>query len=470
MKLKNQIPKDFYRLFGSKYLDYYMAFLAAIYEESSRSCSVLGLTEQECRSIMNERMAALQINWEEERYDEDGALLSQSNMASVCLNYLKAWGWLRADFDEVLNCNVVSFPEYSQLYVELFQKLLCEEGGKERESLLAVYSYLFTYSTDQERNPEFLTSALSTSRGLVQLLTNMQEGMRAYFDELSRQRELRGIQEVLVREIRNSDSKRYAILTTTDSFYRYKEAVKELMEQCTGENEERRQELLDRLAGAGEGGAEQARIRRAVESCDRALDTICLIGREFDAIERKYNNLIRQKTVFASRAAARIRYILQEGANREDGVVVLINLLTRSEKREEILEELGKSLRLSAPHRVMGEGSLFSRRQREVLPFQPGALGQAREEKEQPLESFVPKPLYTKQELLEFRRQHTKDGRFCVEEGSIGSVEELEKLLFVWQEATEQAKTAGRVELSGEFRSGEGFSYSGLVIEEEEHV
>ena len=43
----SQIPKDFYRLFGSKYMDYYQQFLTAIYEESGRSFSLLGLTEGE---------------------------------------------------------------------------------------------------------------------------------------------------------------------------------------------------------------------------------------------------------------------------------------------------------------------------------------------------------------------------------------------------------------------------------------
>ena len=46
---------------------------------------------------------------------------------------------------------------------------------------------------------------------------------------LSKKKTFLGIQEVLVEEINNTDSKKYAILTTTDSFYRYKEAVKELI-------------------------------------------------------------------------------------------------------------------------------------------------------------------------------------------------------------------------------------------------
>ena len=55
MNLMNKIPREFYKLFASKYMDYYQQFLTAIYEESGRSFSLLGLTEGECRAVMNER-------------------------------------------------------------------------------------------------------------------------------------------------------------------------------------------------------------------------------------------------------------------------------------------------------------------------------------------------------------------------------------------------------------------------------
>lgn len=82
-------------------------------------------------------------------------------------------------------------------------------------------------------------NALQTSRRLGQLLSNMQDGMRSYFEELSQKKNFIGIQKVLVEEINNSDSKKYAILTTTDSFYRYKEAVKELVSQILRENDQK---------------------------------------------------------------------------------------------------------------------------------------------------------------------------------------------------------------------------------------
>lgn len=174
MNLIHKIPKEFYRLFASKYMEYYQQFLVAIYEESGRSYSLLGMTERECQMIMNERIAAETLDWSEEQFDEEGELLTRANMASICLRHLEDWGWLRKDYDESLDSYVVSFPEYSQLFVELFQRLYSEDSTKERESVLAVYSYLYTYSADKEKNNEILKSALQMSRSLLQMLSNMQ--------------------------------------------------------------------------------------------------------------------------------------------------------------------------------------------------------------------------------------------------------------------------------------------------------
>lgn len=454
MNLISRIPKDFYKLFGSKYMDYYMIFLTAIYEESSSSYSTLGLTEQECRMIINEKLASATIDWSEERFDEEGSLLTRSNMASVCLSHFESWGWLKQDYDETLNSYVVSFPEYSQLFVELFRKLYSEDESKERESVLAVYSYLFTYSSDPEKNNEILKSAWKTSRRLVQMLANMQEGMRGYFDELSRQRDFRGIQEVLVKEINNSDSRKYAILTTTDSFYRYKEAVKELIDQNLSENELRRQKL------------EQEGKKRAVLLCEEAMDIICQIEREFDAIERRYNKLIEQKTIFASRAAARIRYILQEGASEEDQTIVLINLLARSSRKEEILEKLSERLTVTSQYRVITERSFYTRKDREKDVFQPAAVVETKAEQMGELDDFVLKPLYTRREIEEFRGRNLKDGVFQVTDRTVQSMEDLEKLFFVWQDATELSESTQRITVGEDLVTKDGMRFSSLTIKE----
>lgn len=473
MNLTSKIPKEFYKLFASKYIDYYQQFLVAIYQESGRSYSLLGLTEEECRAIMNERIAAETLDWSMEQFEEEGELLTKANMASVCLKNLENWGWLRQDYDETLNSYVVSFPEYSRLYVELFQRLCSEDNTKERESVLAIYSYLYTYSADREKNNEILKSALSVSRSLQQMLSNMQEGMRQYFDELSRQKSFLGIQEVLVKEINNSDSKKYAILTTTDSFYRYKEAVKELIEQNLVENENRRQKLLEEKCAqeAQEGRTPEnlfqiKRKKQTAAMCEEAMDMIYLIEREFDLIERRYNRLIEQKTMFASRAAARIRYILMEGAAEEDRSAALVNLLNQSGKREEILEKLAEKMKLTERFHILTDRSMFRRREAEKDAFEPQRIVRDEEEKSAELDSFVLKPLYTGQEIARFRMDNTRDGRFQITEDTVKSIEDLEKLFFVWQEATEIADYDPEISIGKEWRTKEGFSFSELTIKE----
>ncbi|MGE9940497.1 Wadjet anti-phage system protein JetA family protein [Bariatricus sp. SGI.161] len=476
MSLINKIPKEFYKLFASKYREYYQRFLISIYEESGRSYSLLGLTERECCAIMNEWIAAETLDWSEEQFDEEGELLTRSNMAFVCLRHLEEWGWLRKDYDESLNSYVVSFPEYSQLFVELFQRLYSEDSTKERESVLAVYSYLYTYSADKEKNNEILKSALQTSQSLLRMLSNMQEGMRGYFDELSRQRSFLGIQEVLVNEINNSDSKKYAILTTTDSFYRYKEAVKELIDQNLSENEARRQQFLDQQVQLKtqmeseesvpvEYTPKYRRLERAVSLCEEAMDIIYRIEREFDAIERRYNKLIEQKTVFASRAAARIRYILMEGAAEEDQTVTLVNLLNRSNCQEEILTKLADRMHLTERFHVITERSLYRKRDSERGSFEPQAVVREEDQRED-LDYFVLKPLYTGKEIAEFRRKNIKDGRFTATRDTVQSIEDLEKLFFVWQDATEIAENDQEISIGEELENEEGFRFSELTIKE----
>ena len=119
--------------------------------------------------------------------------------------------------------------------------------------MLSVYSALFTYHSDSEKNNDILKNALRTSKRLGQMLSNMQDGMRSYFDDLSGMKNFIGIQKVLVEEINNSDSHKYAILTTTDSFYRYKEAVKELTSRILNENEKKKDEIEKKRSGLDSG-------------------------------------------------------------------------------------------------------------------------------------------------------------------------------------------------------------------------
>lgn len=469
MILKKKIPKDFYKLFRTQNMDYYMQLLTDLYRTSREAYAFSQLTDAECRSILAETIAKVNLVWwedETERADESGFL---GLTPSAVLDRLIKWGWLASDFDEKLNCYIISFPEYSRMYVELFEQLGQEDESRERESILSVYSALYTYHSDPEKNNSILKSAVQTSKNLGQMLSDMQDGMRAWFDELSARKDFIGIQEVLVSELNNSDSKKYAILTTTDSFYRYKEAVKELISDILNENEQRREELcraLQKLQPETKAAAPQLRrLQRGIGFCEEAAQLVVQAEREFDLIEKKYNRLIELKTVFARRALARIHYILQEGTAQEDQTLVLINLLTRSRKKDEILEELRGRIHVTAPFTILSDSSLYNRRTRQENSFCPVRQPETGELQ---MDDFVPKPLYTGRELEEFKAKNSQNGTFSVSEETVSSIEDLEKLLLVWQEATKDRLEEDRIELKEEIRQKDGFTYTGFTLNDKE--
>ena len=469
MILKKRIPKEFYKLFRTKNMDAYMMFLTAIYEENSGIYNALGLTVEETQAIIGETMSRARIEWQEDAEEGEDAEESEKAYPGTPLAILRRlirWGWIKSDYDERLNTYMISFPEYRQLYIELFAKLQKEDDSYERESILSIYSALFTYHSDSEKNNEILRSAIRTSKNLEQLLANMQNGMRTYFDELSQSKNFMEIQQVLVNEINNSDSKRYAILTTTDSFYRYKEAVKELISRILNDNDKKKEELENRLGHTAQGTTDFVRIQQQIEYCEEAAVMVYQVEREFDLIERKYNKLIDQKAVFARRALARIRYIFQEGTHDEDNILKLLHLLDKSSDSDVILDKLGERIRLTVPFKVFDDNSMYKRRDVSDNEFSPVATNTVEIQDKKEIADFVPKPLYTKKQLRDFRDKNTHNGVFTTTSETVSSVDDLEKIMFLWQEMTENQSDTDHVSLGNELRSKDGFTFSELIIDE----
>ena len=463
MILKKRIPDNFYKLFRTQNMDYYMSFLVAIYEENNAEYTTIGLTMEECKAIIEETIVRFKIAWKLDEIEEEETITIAGTPGYI-LGRLINWGWLKSDFDERWNSYIISFPEYSQLYVELFQKLQSDEDSRERESILAIYSALFTYRTDQEKNNDILRNALQTSKRLGQLLSNMQDGMRNYFEELSEKKDFLGIQEVLVDEINNSDSKKYAILTTTDSFYRYKEEVKELISVILVDNDNIKMELERKRVGLEKDSVTFLRNQKALELCDEAMHMVHQIEREFDVIERKYNRLVEQKSVFAKRALARIHYILQENNMDQNNIVKLVNLLDRSSKKDEIMEALQEKIVLSTAYKNLSNDSLYHKKWKGDHEFEPVAILAEKEQKEEKITDFIPKPLYTRKQLHEFRDKNMKDGIFEATSETVESVEDLEKLLFLWQEATSIRQDGDKAEVFEDIYKENGLTFSRLRI------
>lgn len=477
MSLMKQIPKDFYRVFRTKNREYYFAILVELYKANMEEYYTFGMTKNECRDVVNETMASLKIVWQEDEEEQEetvsqGQQMQMRTPAARCLSNLLKWGWLQEDYDEQLDEEIYSFPEYSQMFVELLWQLGLDSDSQERESILSIYSLLYTYYMDKDRNNDIIKNAWKTSRRLTQLLTNMQDGMRTYFDRLSKQSNFLGIQEVLLQEISNSDSKKYAMLTTTDSFYRYKEQVKELISQIIRENQEESFQLRQQWMQFTPETKEALRVERQMKRNEETNEYMIRIEREFDRIEEKYNGLIEKKTEFAKRALARVQFLLQEGMEQSENTATLIKMIGERPDGEEILSTFQKAVRFSTSFTLFTEKSLYQKRGATEKQFTPKAVEMQLEEKEN-LTEFVPKPLYSVKELQEFREKNTSNGRFAVDETTVEKIEDLEKLMLLWQQFTADTEqdSEEKVTLGGNLKKtieGENeVAFTQLVIKED---
>lgn len=146
MILKKKIPRDFYKLFRTQNMDYYMQLLTALYQAMQEAYALTQLTDSECRSILAETIARVNMVWwddETEKTEDEGF----PGFALAVLDRLVKWGWLSSDFDEKLNCYIIGFPEYSRLYAELFDRLGKEDDSMEPGRASCLYTVRFTPMT-----------------------------------------------------------------------------------------------------------------------------------------------------------------------------------------------------------------------------------------------------------------------------------------------------------------------------------
>ena len=113
----------------------------------------------------------------------------------------------------------------------------------------------------------------------------------------------------------------------------------------------------------------------------------------------------------------------------------------------------------------MNEKSLYQRRDRKKEAFVPQAVTEVTEQADsEEMNEYVLKPLYTQKEIREFRKQNEQDGNFIVTKDTVKSMEDLEKLFLVWQDATEVAEGTEEIEVGEELENENGLRFSKLVI------
>lgn len=188
------------------------------------------------------------------------------------------------------------------------------------------------------------------------------------------------------------------------------------------------------------------------------------VEREFDLIEKKYNKLIEQKAVFARRALARIRYIFQEGIHDEDNILKLLKLIDTSQNSDEILEKMSNKINLTNSFKLFDNDSMYKRRESSDSEFVQVATVPDTANDNNEITDFVPKPLYTKKEINAFKVKNMQNGVFKTTEKTVSDIKDLEKLMFLWQETTENKSEVDNISLGTELKNKEGLTFTELTI------
>lgn len=135
------------------------------------------------------------------------------------------------------------------------------------------------------------------------------------------------------------------------------------------------------------------------------------------------------------------------------------------------MEDLSGKISLTAPFKMFDDNSVYKRHDGSEKLFEPLAVERLEEQNTTKITDFVPKPRYTKKELQAFCARNVKNGAFQATAETVQSVEDLEKLLFLWQEVTGKQPKQDPIQLGEELQSKEGFTFSALriAIEEEDN-
>ncbi len=453
-----EIPDSFWSLFRSGNRQIYIEALLQINEEYQYSNYFL--SREICVQTLSSYFAKRKVTLEQEEQEDDFDMLEP--LATRILNWLLRTGWLRkVDDYHTMTVNIV-IPDYAAVFVEAFAHLAGEDEDETQVYIQNVYGILFAFKHDPRSNISLLKTALVNTRRLNKTLQDMLHNMDKFFSSLLEQNfygdllkeHLDGYVDQIVR-------KKYHILKTSDNFYLYKTDIKQLLSEM-------RQDLpwLKQVC-------EKNRQLRGVEvQAEELAEQMDLIDRGFDDIEHRIMNMDKENTKYIRATVTRLNYLLNQDDNMKGLVIDLLNHLSKVDEnsRDEYTEKIGKLMNLSQLT-VISEKSLYKRRKSK----QDFTESLEPEEEQQDLsrEDILKlnkiKNRYSQKQVESFVMEKMKDGTLQVDDGTVTSEEEFEKLVLAYDYSVRKGSPYKVKEQETVMIDNGRYRYPGLVFEKRGH-
>lgn len=343
MQLRLEIPDTFWSLFRSVNRETYIEALLVINEEYQYSNYFL--TREVCQQVLGDLYARKRMELKREENESEFDMLETP--ASRILNWLIRAGWLKRIEDfSTLTVHIV-IPDYAAVFIEAFERLSSDDMEETEIYIQNVYATLFSFRNDPRVNIGMLKTALINTRKLNKALQDMLHNMDKFFGRLLEQKfygdllkeHLNGYVEEIVR-------KKYHILKTSDNFYIYKMDIKDCLRDMR-ENED----WIERIRMKSQATGEKEDV----------LDLLDQIERGFDDIEHRISNMDKEHTKYVRATVTRLNYLLSGETDTRGLVVQLLNKISDSDDKEEMLRKTGAKMNLSFVEILSGK-SLYKRK------------------------------------------------------------------------------------------------------------
>lgn len=452
-----EIPDSFWSLFRSGNRQIYIDALLQINEEYQYSNYYL--SKEICIQALSSYFAKKKVTMEQEELEDDFDMLEP--LAARILNWLLRTRWLRkVDDYNTMTSNIV-IPDYAAVFVEAFSHLVGEDEDETQVYIQNVYGILFAFKNDPRSNISLLKSALVNTRRLNKTLQDMLHNMDKFFSGLLEQKFYGDLlKEHLDGYVNQIVEKKYHILKTSDNFYLYKTDIKRWLS-----------DMRQDLPWLGQVCEKNRQLRGVDVTTEDLVEQLDLIDRGFDDIEHRIMNMDREHTKYIRATVTRLNYLLNQEDTMKGLVIDLLNHLSEAEGdgREADVDKVGKLMNLSQLT-VISERSLYKRRKpkqdfTESLKEEEEYLELSREEI---LRMNKIKNRYSRKQVEGFVMEKMKEGAWQVDEETVGSEEEFEKLVLAYDYSTRKGSPYRVREQETQMVDNGRYRYPGVVFEERE--
>ena len=420
MQLRFEIPDNFWSLFRSVNRDVYIESLLCINQEYEYSNYFL--TREMCLQILSDMNAKKRIRLEREETETDFDMLETT--AFRILNWLVRSGWLKKIEDFASMTTNIVIPDYAAVMIGAFERLTSEDMEETEIYIQNVYATLYSFRNDPRVNLNMLRTALINTKKLNKALQDMLHNMDRFFERLLEketyeellQEHLEGYVEEVVR-------KKYHILKTSDNFYIYKTDIKKCLRDMR-DDDEWIGKIQERPAAAG---AEKEDV----------TDLLDQIERGFDDIEHRIANMDKEHSKYVRATVTRLNYLLSGETDTKGLIVQLLNRISASGRREEMIRSAAEKMNLSLLE-ILSEKSLYKRRKSRsdfISQMEP----EEEEEdlgREEVLRMNRIQMKYSREQIEGFIRTHMNGD--VMDAGKIGNMDEeaCEKLILAYDYST----------------------------------